>query len=98
MTDEGGVIHVRGKGGKDRRIPVEQKLIEVPDSYLDSRAVGFPGATRRRPTTSGLAAWAATAPLFVGSDGERISRGTLQYGVLPPSGKPAWTASAPAVH
>jgi hypothetical protein len=38
-TDEGGVIHVRGKGGKDRRIPVEQKLIEVLDNYRDSRAV-----------------------------------------------------------
>jgi site-specific recombinase XerC len=41
-TDEGGVLHVRGKGGKDRRIPLEQKLIEVLDSYLDSRAVRFP--------------------------------------------------------
>jgi integrase len=81
-TDEGGVIHVRGKGGKDRRIPVEQKLIEVLDSYLDSRAVRFPGGMKRRPTAGGLAAWAATAPLFVGSDGERITRGTLQYRVL----------------
>jgi integrase len=41
-TDEGGVLHVRGTGGKDRRIPLEQKLIEVLDSYLDSRAVRFP--------------------------------------------------------
>jgi site-specific recombinase XerD len=81
-TDEGGVIHVRGKGVTDRRIPVEEKLIEVLDSYLDSRAVRFPGAMKRRPTVGGLAAWAATAPLFVGSDGERITRGTLQYRVL----------------
>jgi integrase len=81
-TDEGGVIHVRGKGGTDRRIPIEQKLIEVLDTYLDSRAVRFPGGTKRRPTASGLAAWAAAAPLFVGSDGERITRGTLQYRVL----------------
>jgi integrase len=29
-----------------------------------------------------LAACAPTAPLFVGADGERISRGTLQYRVL----------------
>jgi site-specific recombinase XerC len=27
QTDEGGVIHVHGKGNKDRRIPVEQALI-----------------------------------------------------------------------
>ena len=30
---------VRGKGGTDRRIPLEQKLIEVLDTHLDSRAV-----------------------------------------------------------
>jgi integrase/recombinase XerC len=29
-----------------------------------------------------LAAWPAAAPPFVGSDGERITRGTLQYRVL----------------
>jgi integrase len=29
-----------------------------------------------------LAVWPATAPLFVGSDGGRITRGTLQYRVL----------------
>jgi site-specific recombinase XerD len=29
-----------------------------------------------------LAAWAPATPLFVGADGERISRGTLQYRVL----------------
>ena len=81
-TDEGGVIHVRGKDGTDRRIPIEQTLIEVLDTYLDSRAVRVPGGTKRRPTASGSAAWAATAPLFVGSDGERITRGTLQYRVL----------------
>ena len=30
----------------------------------------------------GLAAWPSTAPLFVGADGERITRGTLQYRML----------------
>jgi integrase/recombinase XerC len=34
----------------------------------------------RRP--GGLAAWPTAAPLFVGSDGDRITRGTLQYRVL----------------
>ncbi|RFZ12625.1 Tyrosine recombinase XerD [Mycobacterium marinum] len=81
-TDEGGVIHVCGKGGTDRRIPIEQKLIEVFDTYLDSRAIRFPGGRKRRTAARGLAAWVATAPLFVGSDGERITRGTLQYRVL----------------
>ena len=35
-TDEGGVVHVHGKGNKDRRIPVEQPLIQELEAYLDS--------------------------------------------------------------
>ncbi len=81
-TDDGGVVHVRGKGNKDRRIPVEQPLIRELEAYLDSRAARFPRSTKRRPITSGLAAWPPTAPLFVGNDGQRITRGTLQYRVL----------------
>ena len=81
-SDDGAVIHVRGKGGKDRRIPIEPGLVEVLEHYLDSRATRFPTTTRRRSPGRGLAAWAPTAPLFVGADGERISRGTLQYRVL----------------
>ena len=81
-TEEGGVVHVRGKGNKDRRIPVEQALIRELEAYLASRAARFPRSTKRRPTKGGLAAWPATAPLFVGNDGQRITRGTLQYRVL----------------
>jgi integrase/recombinase XerC len=29
-----------------------------------------------------LAAWSSSAPLFVGANGDRITRGTLQYRVL----------------
>ncbi|BBY96437.1 integrase (plasmid) [Mycobacterium gallinarum] len=82
-TDDGGVLHVRGKGNKDRRIPVEFALIHELEGYLKSRAVRFPASVkRRRLTDDGLAAWPAMAPLFVGSDGLRITRGTLQYRVL----------------
>lgn len=81
VTEEGGVIQVRGKGNKDRRIPVEAALIEVLGLYLDSRAARFPRAGKH-PRAAGLAGWPATAPLFVGADGERITRGTLQYRVL----------------
>jgi integrase len=81
-TGDGGVVHVHGKGNKDRRIPVEQALIGVLEAYLDSRATRFRGGAKRGRTASGLAVWPATAPLFVGSDGERITRGTLQYRVL----------------
>jgi site-specific recombinase XerD len=73
-ADGGGVIHVRGKGNKDRRIPVEEALIKVIERYLDSRAARFPGNTRRQRASAGIAAWPATAALFVGSDGERITR------------------------
>ncbi len=82
-TDDGAVIHVRGKAGKDRRIPIEPPLVEVLEHYLDSRATRFPAATKKRSSpTGGLAAWSPAAPLFVGADRDRISRGTLQYRVL----------------
>jgi integrase/recombinase XerC len=82
--DHGAVIQVRGKGGKDRSIPIELALVEVLEAYLDSRAVRFPAAAkgRRSSTVIGLAAWPPTTPLFIGSDGDRITRGTLQYRVL----------------
>lgn len=82
-TSGGAVIAVRGKGNKDRRVPVEQVLVDVVEAYLDSRRARFPGAGRRRSSPAGgLAAWASDAPLFVGGGGDRISRGTLQYRVL----------------
>ncbi len=81
-TEGGGVIHVRGKGNKDRRIPVEEGLIKVLECYLDSRAVRFPADTKRRGPSVGLGAWPVTAALFVGRDGDRITRGVLQYWVL----------------
>lgn len=81
-TDGGAVIHVRGKGNKDRRIPVEEGLIKVIERYLDSRAARFPATTKRRGASTGLGAWPVTAALFVGSEGDRITRGVLQYRVL----------------
>ncbi len=54
ITDDGGVIHVRGKGNKDRRIPVEQSLIRVLERYLDSRAARFPADTKRRAASTGI--------------------------------------------
>jgi integrase/recombinase XerC len=80
-TDDGAaVIHVKGKGGKERSVPIEAELVSVLEAYLISRALRFPGATKRKKDVAGsaLAQWPATAPLFVGRDGERITRGTLQ--------------------
>ena len=78
-SDDGAVIHVRGK---DRRIPIEPVIVEVLERYLDSRAARFPAIAKQRSPGGGLAAWSPAAPLFVGGDGEGISRGILQYRVL----------------
>src|SRR5712671_2396930 len=57
-TDDGAVIHVRGKGGKDRRIPIESALVELLERYLDGRATRFPATVKRRSSPGGgLAAW-----------------------------------------
>jgi integrase/recombinase XerC len=79
-TDEGAaVIHVKGKGGKERSVPIEAELLSVIQTYLDSRAVRFPQAEKREVTAgSGLSRWSARSPLFVGRDGDRITQGTLQ--------------------
>lgn len=77
---DGAVIAVRGKGGKDRRIPIEAALVVIVEDYLDTRLARFPAAAKRRSSPGrGLAAWPVSAPLFVGADGDRITRGTLQY-------------------
>ena len=76
-TDGGAVLHVRGKGSKDRAVPIEAELLSVIEDYLDSRAGRLP-ATLKSSIGKGLSRWAANAPLFVGRDGQRITRGTIQ--------------------
>jgi integrase/recombinase XerC len=79
-TDDGAaVIHVKGKGGKERAVPIEAELLSVIEAYLDTRAIRLPGTLKRiKPTDSPLSHWPARSALFVGRDGERITRGTLQ--------------------
>jgi integrase/recombinase XerC len=80
--DRGGVLHVRGKGKKDRAVPIEPALIEVLNAYLASRATRFPSTSHRHGDGAQLNRWPASTPLFVGTDGHRITRGALQYRVL----------------
>lgn len=81
--DGGGVLHVRGKGNKDRRIPVSSELLELLEQYLESRAAQFPPPRRGpRRGCDALSHFSPTSPLFVGAEGERITRGTLQYRIL----------------
>jgi integrase/recombinase XerC len=72
-TDDGAVIHVRGKDSKDRTVPIEADLLSVIEGYLDSRAIRFP-MTLESTSGQGLSRWPANAPLFVGCNGERIDR------------------------
>lgn len=81
-TDDGGVLHVRGNSNKDRRIPVGTDLLEVIDDYLRTRASRFPVSRRRASGGDAPSRFSPNAALFVGADGERITRGTLQYRVL----------------
>ena len=62
-TDDGAVVHVRGKGGKDRRIPIESALVEALEIYLDSRTIRFPHdqAALPRRGIGGLVAGGAPA-------------------------------------
>jgi hypothetical protein len=65
----GGVLRVRGKGNKDRAVPIEPALIEVLNAYLASRATRFPPSARLRTRGPELNRWPASAPPFVGADG-----------------------------
>jgi len=82
MVGDGGVLHVRGKGDKDRRIPIEAPLIGVIEAYLEDRIIRFPGR-RRRHSPGGGSAWPTAAALFVSAKDEtRITHSTVQYRVL----------------
>jgi integrase/recombinase XerC len=61
-------LHVVGKGGKSRSVPVEKPLEVVLDAYLASRQRRFPGT---RISTA--------APLFIDRRGGQLQRGGLQY-------------------
>jgi integrase/recombinase XerC len=80
IDDGAAVIHVKGKGGKERGVPIEAEPLSVIEAYLDSRAMRFPGTGKRKTNAaaSPLSQWPARSALFVGRDGERITRGTLQ--------------------
>ncbi len=61
------VIGVRGKGNKERTVPLEPEVERIIAHYQESRARRFPGRI------------AADAPLFVANDGQAMGRGALQY-------------------
>ncbi|MFZ3394659.1 MULTISPECIES: tyrosine-type recombinase/integrase [unclassified Rhodococcus (in: high G+C Gram-positive bacteria)] len=79
------VLRVLGKGAIEREIPLEDSWTAIVSSYLEERYARFPAPRRQvRGERDDPAVWErypGTDPLFVGSDGQRITRGTLQYRV-----------------
>jgi len=61
------VIGVRGKGNKERTVPLEPEVEAIINSYHQSRLRRFPGRLEER------------APLFVANSGRGLARGGLQY-------------------
>ncbi len=61
------VIGVRGKGNKERTVPLEPEVESIIVEYLESRMRRFPGRIAR------------TAALFVDTRGAPMKRGGLQY-------------------
>ena len=61
------VIGVRGKGNKERTVPLEPEVESIIVDYLEARMRRFPGRIPR------------TAALFVDNRGEPLRRGGLQY-------------------
>ncbi len=78
------VLRVMGKGAIEREIPLEDSWTAIVSSYLEERYARFPAPRRQVRDDRDVAVWErypGTDPLFVGSDGQRITRGTLQYRV-----------------
>ncbi|WP_418155834.1 tyrosine-type recombinase/integrase [Actinoalloteichus caeruleus] len=61
-------LHVRGKGSRERSIPIEGPLERVIERYLASCRTRFPHRRQRR-----------SAALLVDQRGEPIGRGALEY-------------------
>lgn len=79
LDDRSAMIHVRGKGGKERSIPIEEQLLSVIEAYLATRTTRIPDSRTKSP--GGLAKWPARSPLFVDVEGKRMTTGMLQYRV-----------------
>jgi site-specific recombinase XerD len=75
-------LRVRGKGRKERVVPIERIGIEILEDYLRTRRARFPQHCRTRGVPEDAPIWRwfpSNAPLFVGRNGERMTRDALQY-------------------
>lgn len=74
-------VTVLGKGGKYRVLTSEPALTKVLETYLTTRARHFPDTmpVGRRRQRNPWKKYDPSQPLFVGADGQRITRGAIQY-------------------
>ncbi|WP_052692327.1 tyrosine-type recombinase/integrase [Gordonia sihwensis] len=78
LDSTGAILWVLGKGRKPRQIPLEAPAIAEINTYLESRALLF-GHPNLRSDEPPLRRYPTGTPLFVGADGERLTRGALEY-------------------
>jgi integrase len=81
-TDDGGVLHVRGKGDNDRRIPIGRELLDVADAYLETRRTRFPHMCKRGSKGGALAGFCSDCSPVRRIQRRTHHRGTLQYRIL----------------
>ncbi|MCI4675925.1 tyrosine-type recombinase/integrase [Candidatus Mycolicibacterium alkanivorans] len=51
LDDGSAVVKVKGKGGKERNVPIEAALLAVIGTYMASRAARFPQSKKRSATS-----------------------------------------------
>jgi integrase/recombinase XerC len=72
------MLHLNHTSRRKRTIPIEPELLSVIEDYLHSRATRFSTTlSQAPPQPSGLSEWPARTPLFVGTDGKRITNQML---------------------
>jgi site-specific recombinase XerC len=54
-TGDQALIHVRGKGAKDFRVPIKSARVEVHEHYLDSRETRIAATAKHRSSDRGPA-------------------------------------------
>jgi integrase/recombinase XerD len=75
-------VRIRGKGDKDRVVPIEHADLVILERYLQSRRARFPDRVRTRGVAEDAPIWdwfPPKAPLFVDRKGERLKRQGTQY-------------------
>jgi site-specific recombinase XerC len=93
--DRGGVLHVRGKGNKDRTVPIEAALIDVITAYLTGRAARFPATPVAAPARSSSTAGRPTPHCSLATTATESRAEPYNTAYCAPSSSPAPTPTTP---